>query len=1149
MSIRYIIGGTGSGKSYYSYKKILEEAELHKKKSFYFIVPEQSNMQVQRELVKMSRKSCIMNVDVLSFLRLAHRVFDEVGKKERLILEDIGKSMVVRKLLNTLSDDFLYFKKAATKAGFTEEMKSILTELMQYNVGSESLKEMEMAEGLSSVIKAKLHDTRLILEGFQDYKKEKYIVAEKILDELSEVLRKTDYLKDAVFVFDGFTGFTPTQLKVIEVLMLKGKELNFVFTMDEETYNKPKVEDYDLFYLSKTMMKKINEIAIKKSCEIRSPILINPYQDRGAIARLEERIFRLKSFQKVEDKEEQISIIPCKSPKEEAEFVLSEILKLVKKEGYRYQEIAVVTGDMQEYGETLYHCLKKGRVPCFLDAKKGIIDNPFLEFIRASLMVVEDNFSYESVTRYLKSGFSRIWKSRIDRFENYILERGIRGKKRYEKPFTAEEVLEKKSEREKKEERVIEIVRAEIMRKFLPLVEGFRKKKKTAGEKTLLLYEFIKKHRAEETLFLMSRKFEKDGQTLLSKEYEKCYEIVMGIFEKLVELLGDEFFSTEDYAKILEAGFLEGRAGFIPTGLDNVVIGDMKRTRLSGVRALFLVGVNEGKIPKTIAKKGLLTEKEREKISTIVEIAPTAREKAFLELFYSYMMLSMPKEKLFLSYSTNSVDGKMIRPSYMIEKVISLFEKKEKRKIGEEKEFITELRKDEGFSLLLEELRGKKTLSEKGLALVRYHEKYGQKKKYFMLMEGYHAKPVGSKLEERLAKELYGEVKGSITRLEKFSICPYAHFMDYGLKLKERAVFAFRSLDYGTVFHEILERFSSRVIREGRSFVSLKEEERMRFLEDSIAETLHYGFSILDANSRNRYKLERIKRLSDRTTWALTRQVQVGGFLPYLFEEQFISEKMRGRIDRIDSAISEVLPGGSKLGGKKTDGVYEKVEYARVIDYKSGKKEFDLNEVYYGLDLQLVTYLSQALKLLKKKEGHEKHLMIPAGAFYYTIEDPTRARGEGEDAFLKALRLSGFSMEEPEVLKLMDENLAGEDGFAPSVKSNVIKVSTKKDGSLGKGSAVYSKEKIEDLMEYSNWTVKEIREKIKAGEIRPKPYQMGEEEGCKYCNYDGICRFKTGMKGYEFRTLEKLEEDEIFQRIREKYGKKMDEGTDGGHRT
>lgn len=1143
MSVRYIIGGTGAGKSHYIYEKILEEAELHKTKSFYFIVPEQSNMQVQRELVKMSKRACIMNVDVLSFMRLAHRVFDEVGRKERLILEDIGKSMVVRKLLNTLSDDFLYFKKAATKAGFTEEMKSILTELMQYNVGVENLEEMEKMEGLSSVIKAKLHDTRLILEGFQSYKEEKYIVAEKILDELSEVLLETEYLNDAVFVFDGFTGFTPTQLKVIEALMLKGRELNFVFTMDEGTYYRAKVEEYDLFYLSKTMVKKINEIAIKKSCEIGEAIFINPYQDRKAISRVEESIFRLKPMKQEGDEDSQVSVVVCKNPKEEAEFVLSEILKLVKKEGYRYQEIAVVTGDIEEYGEILYHSLRKGGVPCFLDVKKSIMDNPFLEFIRASIMVVEENFSYEAITRYLKSGFSRIWRSRIDRFENYILERGIKGRKRYEKPFVTEELLEKKNEREREEERAVELVREEIMRRFSPLIEGFRKKKKTAGERTLLLYEFIKRHKVEESLFLMSQKFEKEGKVLLAKEYAKCYEIVMGIFEKMVELLGEEIFTTEEYAKILEAGFLEGKAGFIPTALDNVVIGDMKRTRLSGVRALFLVGVNEGKIPKTIAKKGLLTEKEREKISTIVEIAPTAREKAFLELFYIYMMLSMPREKLFLSYSTNAADGKMIRPSYIVEKVTSLFKEKRKRRREEERDFITELRRDEGFSLLLGELRRGEPFSKEVLALARYHEKEGQHKKYTMLMEGYHAKPMGNKLDEDLAKKLYGEIKGSITRLEKFSVCPYSHFMDYGLRLRERGVFAFRSMDYGSVFHEILERFSKKVIGEGKNFASLKEEERVKFLEESIAETAHYGFAILESSSRNRYKLERIKRLSDRTTWAVTKQVQAGEFSPYLFEEPFITEKMKGRIDRIDCARSDFLPDGRRL--EKEEGKpYEKVEYARVIDYKSGKKDFDLNEVYYGLDLQLVTYLRQALTILGKKEGHGRNLILPAGAFYYRIEDPTRERGEGEDAFLKELRLSGFTMEEPEPLNLMDRSLRGEGGFSPSVKSNVVRVSTKKDGSLGKDSAVYSKEKIEDLIEYSSSVVKEIRERIKSGEIRPNPYQMGEKEGCNYCKYDGICRFKTRIEGYAFRKLEKLEEDEVFCRMREKNGKKVDKGTE-----
>lgn len=1162
MQIKYVLGGAGYGKSHYLYSKLLSEAKKDITKKYYVLVPEQGNLKAQRELVKMSENGCIMNVDVLSFLRLAHRTFDEEGIKEKRILENTGKSMVVRKLLGELSPNFKFFKKASEKVGFTEEMRSLITEFMQYGLSVKDLERLSIEEGLSPVLKAKMHDACMVYEAFLEYKKEKYIVAEKMLDLLSETLDKSSRYQDAVFVFDGFFGFTPTQLAVIQSLLPKAKALYFAFTIDEETFYEKKTEDYQLFYQSKKTILKLNEIAKKAGALVHPPEFVKPYLDRGDISKIEKRLFRFHKKDDVSEEKNQILIKECKNPKEEAGELLMNILSLVRDEGYRYRDIAIVTGDMEEYGDLVYHTLKRAGLPVFLDQKKNISTNPFIEFLKAGFLVVEENFSYEAVMRYLRSGFSGILKNRADVFENFILKRGIKGKRKYQSPYFDIALFAVDKEEEKDELHSIEYIRKKIWEAFQPLYEVLKSKKKNAREKTLALYEFIKKHRAEEKLFVMAREFQERGEFLLSKEYGKCYGIVMDILEKMAELLGDEYFKAEDFSKILEEGFLEGKTGLIPSSLDEIIIGDMKRTRFPTVKAFFILGMNDGKIPTSLSKKGLITDRERESLTKVVELAPSNREKTFMELFYLYRLFSLPTAKLFLSYALSASDGKKLRRSYLVTKLSSLFdEKKEETASGSTKEASTstseskkeeradilmDYRRDGGRKRILALLRKGELQDEGALGLIRYYLK-AEEGLLARMLKGYEEEPVGQGLDRELALRLYGELKGSITRLEKYVSCPYAHFLTYGLRLKEREEFVLQSYKLGNLYHEILERFIKKA-GDLNGSLSLSEADRIRLLDESLAETIEEGYDILYSTARNRQLINVVRRVSLRSAWALGEQIKAGSFLPAYLEEGFVTEKLKGRIDRIDTVISDYLPDGSLLSEVEDGENFLKVEYARLIDYKSGSKSFDLNEAYYGLDLQLLLYLRNLTEILRNKPSHEKNLIVPMGAYYYKIDDPIRNRGEGEEAFLKALTLDGITLNEPLPILLTDKGLGNKtkEGveLSKSAKTDVIKLSVKADGNLSSTSAVYSGEEIKSLVNHSEKMIKEKREEILSGRISPKPYKLSEKTGCDFCEYESICRFKARLPGYSYRRLKKLSEEDIFLKLGGENGNEVDKGTE-----
>ncbi len=1145
--IQYIIGGTGSGKSYSAYMKIIREAEKNPKKRYFVIVPEQFTLQTQREIVLMTKAKGIMNIDVLSFMRLAYRVFDELDIKERMILEDTGKSMIIRKLINKLSPSFKYFKRAAGKQGFTEEMKSALSEFMQYDISPESLKELENKSGenrLGSVLTAKLSDTALIYEAFNNYKKDKYIAAEQVLDELCKVMGGSNMFNDSVLCFDGFTGFTPLQLKAVEILLKKAEQVIVTLTMDDKAYYDKRTESFGLFNLSNKTLKKLNEVAVRAGTGIAEPFITDYKAKAEALLHLEKNIFRYNYSERKDDTDNTVSIISCKNPKNEVNIVLERILHLVRDEGKRYRDIAVVIGDMEEYGRLAFDILTKGGVPCFLDSKKNIMDNPFVEFIRAGLAVTDENFSYEAVMRYLRSGFSGITGEEADIFENYILARGIKGEKRYKDSFLTGDEKE-----DDKDIFTADKVREEIVKKFTPLKEAFREKERNTASVTAALYNFIRTHDCEKRLYEYSVCFENKGRRVLAREYASCFKLVMDVLEKMYDLLGDEKLSLNDYVKILEAGLSEAKAGFIPSGLDRVVIGDIERTRLTDIKMLFCLGFNEGVVPKGRSLRGIITDREKEKLKAFnIELAPTAKEKAFSDQFYIYMTLSKPTERLFVSYSMNSSNGKALKPSYIIERIRGLY--KEKRNITLKSEnmaeiLIREVRRDGGISYILAAAR-KDLLKDKSLiGLIKYYNK-NKTTGYEKLIEGINSEAVTSKVKAKVLNELYGELKGSITRLEAYSACAFAHFMEYGLRLKERKQYKLMAFDVGNIFHDVLERFSKKLISSGESFHTISEEKRAAICEESVNEAVGYGNDILLSTSRLKYMINRIKRLSHRATWAITEQVKRGEFEPFLFEEAFIFEGMRGRIDRIDSFVSDFLPDGTKLKDNKDEALkkYKKAEYVRVIDYKTGNKRFEADRLYYGLDLQLPVYLEHVSRLIEDMRGHEKNLIIPSGSFYFHIDDPVIEKGDTDNAFLKALRFDGFSSDGTYQVSLADKGVVsgeaanGNLNLVIGAESSVLNLSvSKKEKVFNKNSVLYSKKGIEGFIKHSGEKIKEIKANIMKEEIRPYPYELNGKNGCEYCDYKSICGFDRRVDGYEFNRLKKLEPAEILLKIEEMYDK------------
>lgn len=1150
MALQFILGGSGAGKSYYLYHKIIEESMKDEKTNYLVIVPEQFTMETQKDFVTMHPRHGIMNIDVLSFMRLAYRIIEETGKGRRPVLEDAGKMMVLLRVLEEKKSELVYFKSNIKKPGFVDEMKSLLSELYQYSVNEEQLEYMISLAEKKPMLKGKLKDILTIYRGFREFMEEKYITLEEIMDVLYDALEESGIVKDCVIALDGFTGFTPSQYKVLERLISQAKMVYVTITVDEREDITRRGEEYKLFHLSKTTLYKFFEMAKDLRVELLDPIYpskgreqLYRFLNNGPMGALERNLFRYP-WTSYELPQESISIHSLKNPRQEVRFAVEKIKSLVRQKGCRYRDFGVVTGDMEGYGKIIEREFTAGGVPFFLDSKRNILENPMVVMILGVLEAAERNMDYESTFYYIRCGMLSISYEEIDKLDNYVRALGIRGFKKWEKPFSrVYEGIEKEDLEE------LNVIRNKVMEGLLPARELFFRGKQKVISYAQSLYDFILHHEAFEKLLKFQELFLKNGEDLKAKEYDQVYQKVMEVLERTVELLGEEELSIREFADLLKTGFGKAEVGLIPSRVDQVMAGDMERTRLKDIKVLFFLGVNDGVIPKGVQGGGILSDAERELLKDKkIELAPGTREKVYTEQFYLYLNLTKPSDQLFLTYCNVANSGKTAKPSYLVGRILKMFPDME---IIEEEEKSPSLEGilgcDKGMEYLLS---GILRWEEEDVYWDKLYSFYMEHKEEYpdviRYIEAGARGAEASSISKAVAKALYGEnMVGSITRLEQFAACACAHFLSYGLKLKERKEFKLEAPDMGNIFHSALELFSKKLEMNGLTWQSVSEEEWSLLGEECAREIAsEYGNTILHSSRRNEYMIERISRILKRTLWAITRQLKAGDFIPKGYELSF------SYLDHLDS-LSIPLNGHHKMtltGRIDRMDVWEEDEniYVKVVDYKSGKKAFDIVDLYYGLQLQLVVYMGTALE--KTQKDYPDKNVVPAGVFYYHIDDPVVDKTSEEfleDSILKELKVNGLVNGEEKIVKALDHNFSGEEGLMPGVKSVYIPVETLKDGSLSKNSSVAFTKDFKNLTAFARKTMKKLGDEILDGKTEANPYQLGDRTACDYCKFDGVCGFDKRLYGNSYRVLAKKSKDEIWREISEQ--DEMDQGPEKGN--
>ena len=1134
MSLQFILGGSGSGKSHRLYTSVIEEAQKNPGKNYIIVVPEQFTMQTQRELVSLHPAHGILNIDILSFQRLAYRVFEETGTGKTDVLTETGKNLILRRVAAQKREDLQFLGSRLDKPGYISEMKSILSELTQYEISQQELEEMIKLAAAKPQLQFKLKDIQVLQKGFREYQKDRFITAEELLDVFCQAADASDMLKNSVLAFDGFTGFTPVQQKALRKLLTLSPRIIVTVTLDARESIVGDIREHELFAMSKKMIHILMQLARETGAELLDPMILpgekGRFREGSELGFLERNLFRYgknRAFRG--EKTPEISLHTAANPMGEVVFAARTISRLVKEQGLRYREIAVIAGDLPSYGNYVKKTFEEYEIPFFIDQTVQVLLNPCLEFIRGAFGIADSDFSYESVFRFLRTGFAGLSETETDRLENYVLARGIRGKILWQQEW-AEATLRLSEE----EAAVCNEYRQRLMDVLTPWLEIFQQSRGKLRDYAEALYNLLVRCGIQEQLKIQEEQFHREGLPDKEKEYKQIYPVLIGMLDEAVELLGDETVTRKEFQEILEAGFSEARIGIIPPGIDEVHVGDMERTRLNHIKALFFIGLNDGWIPAKEGRGGIVSEMEREFLQEAgVELAPTARENGYIQRFYLYLDLTKPRERLYLSYCKNGSDGKAMRPSYLISTIHRLFPHMELTDEDEGRDFLRNIVSlKTGLAILAERLRDlREEYEEKSKnevkELLRQYLAGDCQGRAEELLEAAFLSAQEENLTRNTAGRLYGELlENSVTRLEEFAACAFAHFADYGLGLSEREEYQVRSADIGNIFHRALELFSQKLERSKYNWFNVPDHVRDLLMEQSVEETVEtYGSRIFFASARNQYTIQRMKRILRRSVWALHEQIKAGVFIPSGFEISFLaaedlnavnlalgeSKRMRlkGRIDRIDTCMD-----GDKV-------------YVKVIDYKSGNTSFDLVSFYYGLQLQLVVYLNAALEMERKL--HPEKEIVPAGIFYYRLKDPLaegehgQTQEEVEDAMLKRLRPDGIVNDDPAVVEKLDT------GFEKA--SRVIPVSKKADGSWSAVSSVASTNQLQALSGFVQSKLETLGKEMMDGKIQVKPYRRKKNTACDYCVFADLCGFDRKIPGSAFRQLKEFPKEEIWKRL------------------
>ncbi len=1190
MGLRIVYGRAGSGKSTFCLQEIKNKlasgtnaaAQGH---PLVLIVPEQFSLQAERNMARISGPSGpsgSYGAEVLSFRRLAFRVFGEVGGIARRHLNAAGKSMLLFRIMDRLGNDLKVFSRTALRKGFTEILSDAITEFKRYDIPPEQLLQTveRLPDGLP--LKEKLGDLAMVYSEFERVLHLNYMDADDDLAELCKKLDQSTQFDGAHIWIDEFSGFTPQEYKVIGKLLKKASCVTVCLCTDCLS-NEPGDGAPMVFEPVRKTAVRLLRLAAEEGIHVDSPVMLGAlpadtsrrpdvsirlhdvsprFSGAEALGHLERNFYKYP-YKKYNKRSDSVCIRASANLYSEVEDAARDVIGLCREKGLRYRDIAVTMRNPDGYAGIVQGVFTRFGIPFFLDGKRDIDGHLLIIFLMSALNIFSENWSYESVFRYAKTGLTGVEIQDLDLLENYVLANGIRGNvwsRQSDWDYPVEYTDRQEEPSPKELERLVGI--NEARRRLAEPLLTFRSKTKggvKAIEFCTALFDLLVETGADKRIEELSQGFLEDGRLDKANEYRQVWNTVMEVFSQIVEVLGEETIGTDRFSEILAAGFAGHKMGLIPPAMDQVLVGSIERARSHDIKALFILGVNEGVLPGTGGDEGLLSNMDRDSLGQAgLELAGNSADKALEERFMIYMALATPSKYLWLSYPAADRDGRALRPSRVISEVrrILPFVREQSTVAGNSAGATAEISgaaMDESgygeagsgggeasgigmlemprpaapvpaFDEMVAQLRrcydGEK-IHDGWRTIYNWFSRQEQwKDRCAVILDGLSYTNQAQNLSKDRAARLYGKpVVTGISRMEAYSSCPFAYYVKYGLKAGERRIFGFNPVDAGTFMHNIIDEFSRTLVKKEIRWGDLNREwcrDEVSGLVDKLLAAR--GASIPGGSKRYLYLSDRLKKTVEKAVMLIGRHIAVSSFEPTGYEVEFGEKgrypaieidmpsgeliKMTGRIDRIDAMTNE-------------DGTY-----LRVIDYKSGNRALKLGDVYYGLQLQLVTYLDAVLGM---DEGEKA---LPAGILYFRLNDPLIRCGrnstdeEIEKAIMKELRMKGLVLADVKLIKAMDRELDGD--------SLIIPARINKDGSLGRSTAA-TQEQFKILRKHVRRTLTAIGSGILEGNVAISPYRKSTMTACTYCSYSSVCQFDTSVRGNSYRFLKEHKEEDLWK--------------------
>lgn len=1119
MGLRVIHGRAGTGKSEYCYNEISEKVKENNK--ILVITPEQFSFTAEKKLMDALKTEAVLNAEVVTFSRMAYRVINEIGGRTETNLSKCGKIMLIYSILNNCKKDLKFLGKTDENVDMVE---TAITEFKKHGISVEQLKkETESQEDI--YLKNKLNDINIIYEKFQEQIAEKYIDETDLLTILAQNVDKVDEFKDNLIYIDEFSGFTSQEYDIIKKLLKIAKQVTVTICTD--SIHDVKNPDTDIFYSNQITTNKILQLAEESQIKVEEVNLEKNYRFKTPeLKHLEQNLYNLKS-QIYSEEVKNISLFLAKNQYSEIEQVAKNIFKLVRDENYRYKDISIITKNIDTYANLARVIFEKYDIPIFIDENRDLNQNIIIQYLLSILEIFIKNWSYESIFNYLKTGLNDIEEDELFKLEKYCIKWGIKNNK-WKKEFTYGNFDEK----EKAEIERLEQIRKNIVDPLVKLKKEIDENK-TAKGISKAIYQFLVDQEIAKKIRQKQNELEEKGLIDLSHEYESSINIVINLLDEIVLVFKDDKITIDKFVQILRVGLKNSNLTKIPGTQDQVIMGDVDRSRSHKVKATFIIGLNDGIFPSINKDEGFLNDEDREILKSHgIELAKGTIDKLYEDNFNIYKTFTTAEQKLYLSYPSSDMQGKALRPSILVNRIKKIYPK-----LSEESDVIESKSEILNTKTTYEELINNiSKLRENEIEKIWYYVYNYYKKdenwnnKLEQSLKGLNYSNLPEKIEQKNIDKLYGnKLSTSISKLEQYRRCPFSYFLQYGLKIKPQEELKVKSFDTGTFMHEVIDEVFEIIKEEKIKLEDITEDKISEIVDKIIDEELLQNKNyIFTSTARYRVLVIRLKKIIKKALKYIIQSLTSSEFNVLGTELEFDDKgkyktiklqlengknvEITGKIDRVDTAQNE-------------DG-----KYLRIIDYKSSIKNIDLNEVYAGLQIQLLTYLDAVCK--------EEDLM-PAGILYFSLmeqmidTDKNMELEQIEERIRKSFKMKGLILADIKVVKLHDKNL--ENGY-----SNIVPAYISKSGlSEGKSSCV-SKEQFKDLQDYMYIVIKQISNEILSGNIDLKPFYKNKKTPCSYCDYKSICNFNNGACLNKYNFIDEKSKQEILEKIKieNRYGRR-----------